>query len=84
MSEHRVTRRQFVRDTAAGAAALAAGISSGSIVEVGNAAGIGAKLALISYSKRLEAQEISRQVGYLELATVPQFAKTFARATYIG
>jgi len=35
MSEHRVTRRQFVREGAAGAAALAAGVS---VVKVGNAA----------------------------------------------
>lgn len=51
--------------------------------QVGNAAGIGAKLSLISRSKRAEAQEISRQVDYIELATAPRFAKTFVRSMYI-
>ena len=37
MSDQRLTRRQFVRDTAVGAAAIAAGVSTG-IVDVGNAA----------------------------------------------
>jgi len=52
--------------------------------QVGNAAGIGAKLALISRSKRVEAQEIASRVGYIELATVPHFRRTFARAMYLG
>jgi hypothetical protein len=39
MSEKRVTRRQFVHDTAAGAAAVVAGASAAGVVEVGNAAG---------------------------------------------
>jgi len=39
MSDQRVTRRQFVRSTAVGAAALAAGVSASGVVEVGNAAG---------------------------------------------
>jgi len=38
MSDQRVTRRQFVRETTAGAAALAAGVSAANIVEAGNAA----------------------------------------------
>jgi len=52
--------------------------------QVGNAAGIGAKLALISRSKRAKAQAIARRVGYVELAAFPQFTKTFARAMYLG
>jgi uncharacterized 2Fe-2S/4Fe-4S cluster protein (DUF4445 family) len=52
--------------------------------QVGNAAGMGAKLALISRSQRAEAQALARRVGYIELATVPQFATTFARALYLG
>ena len=52
--------------------------------QVGNAAGMGAKLALISRSKRAEAQTIASHVGYIELATVPHFAKTFAQAMYLG
>lgn len=52
--------------------------------QVGNAAGMGAKLALICRSKRAEAQVIARRVGYIELATVPHFARIFAQAMYIG
>ena len=52
--------------------------------QVGNAAGMGAKLALISRSKRAEAQAIASRVGYVELATFPRFARTFATAMYLG
>jgi len=52
--------------------------------QVGNAAGMGAKLALISRSKRAEAQALARRIGYVELATDSQFARTFAQAMYLG
>jgi uncharacterized 2Fe-2S/4Fe-4S cluster protein (DUF4445 family) len=52
--------------------------------QVGNAAGTGARLALISRSKRAEAQAIAGRVGYIELATAPRFARTFAHAMYVG
>jgi uncharacterized 2Fe-2S/4Fe-4S cluster protein (DUF4445 family) len=45
---------------------------------------MGAKLALISKSKRAEAHSLARQVSYVELATQPQFAKTFAQSMYLG
>ena len=52
--------------------------------QVGNAAGMGAKLALISGSKRSEAQNIASRVRYIELSTVPNFMQTFIQASYIG
>jgi uncharacterized 2Fe-2S/4Fe-4S cluster protein (DUF4445 family) len=52
--------------------------------QVGNAAGMGAKLALISRSKRAAAQALAGRIGYVELATDPQFARTFAQAMYLG
>ncbi|MCP4539352.1 MAG: DUF4445 domain-containing protein [Chloroflexi bacterium] len=52
--------------------------------QVGNAAGMGAKLALISRSKRVEAQEIARRVGYIELATEPRFMRIFTQAMSLG
>ncbi len=52
--------------------------------QVGNAAGMGAKLALISRSKRNEAQEIARRVGYIELAIEPSFMRIFAQAMFLG
>jgi uncharacterized 2Fe-2S/4Fe-4S cluster protein (DUF4445 family) len=51
---------------------------------VGNAANMGAILALISRTKRAEAQALSRQVGYIELAFAPHFARTLAQAMYLG
>jgi uncharacterized 2Fe-2S/4Fe-4S cluster protein (DUF4445 family) len=52
--------------------------------QVGNAAGTGARLALISRQKRAEAQDIARQVRYIELARVPNFQRLFAEAMYLG
>jgi uncharacterized 2Fe-2S/4Fe-4S cluster protein (DUF4445 family) len=52
--------------------------------QVGNAAGMGARLALISLSKRAEAQAIASRVGYIELAAAPRFAQIFAQAMAIG
>lgn len=52
--------------------------------QVGNAAGMGAKLALVSFSKRNEAQTIASQVNYVELASAPNFTEAFIQATYLG
>jgi uncharacterized 2Fe-2S/4Fe-4S cluster protein (DUF4445 family) len=51
--------------------------------QVGNAAGTGARLALISQGQRARAQEIALQNGYIELAAVPNFNRKFAEATYL-
>jgi len=52
--------------------------------QVGNAAGMGAKLALISQNERAEAHDIALKTSYIELATVPDFAHVFAKAMYLG
>jgi len=52
--------------------------------QVGNAAGTGAKMSLISRSKRAEAQRIARQVRYIELAGEPNFKEIFLEATAFG
>jgi uncharacterized 2Fe-2S/4Fe-4S cluster protein (DUF4445 family) len=52
--------------------------------QVGNAAGMGAKLALISLKKRAEAQDLASQVKYIELANAPNFNQTFIQASYLG
>jgi uncharacterized 2Fe-2S/4Fe-4S cluster protein (DUF4445 family) len=52
--------------------------------QVGNAAGMGAKLALVSCSKRADAQTIADRVGYLELASIPSFMHTFVQSNRIG
>jgi uncharacterized 2Fe-2S/4Fe-4S cluster protein (DUF4445 family) len=51
--------------------------------QVGNAAGTGARMALISTSQRAKAAEIARLDGYIELARVPNFQRKFAEATYL-
>jgi uncharacterized 2Fe-2S/4Fe-4S cluster protein (DUF4445 family) len=52
--------------------------------QVGNAAGTGARLALISRTKRAAAQKIVSGINYIELASVPGFNKTFMQASYLG
>ena len=52
--------------------------------QVGNAAGMGAKLALLSLAKREEAQAIVSRTRYIELASAPEFKQTFIEASYIG
>lgn len=52
--------------------------------QVGNAAGMGARLALISTEQRAEAARLASKVHYLELGRVPHFTKTFVQASYLG
>ncbi len=51
--------------------------------QVGNAAGMGARLALISKRERARAQELAQKVEYIELTTYPRFAEEFAKAMYL-
>jgi uncharacterized 2Fe-2S/4Fe-4S cluster protein (DUF4445 family) len=51
--------------------------------QVGNAAGTGARLALMSRLERAKAWEISRNVGYIELANLAGFQRKFATSTYL-
>jgi uncharacterized 2Fe-2S/4Fe-4S cluster protein (DUF4445 family) len=52
--------------------------------QAGNAAGMGAKLALISLARRAEAQTIASRVNYIELASTRGFEQTFIQASYLG
>jgi len=51
--------------------------------QVGNAAGTGARLALISKTERERAKEIAHRDNYIELAKIPNFNRKFAEATYL-
>ncbi len=53
-------------------------------VQVGNAAGTGAKMALLSRKVRSEAVQIAKHVQYVELTTEPGFTDTFARCLSLG
>lgn len=48
--------------------------------QVGNAAGTGARLALISHSRRSQAQHIALRDHYIELGSIPDFNRKFAEA----
>ena len=52
--------------------------------QVGNAAGTGARMALISRDARTKAQDVADRVKYVELAATPEFARIFAQANYLG
>jgi uncharacterized 2Fe-2S/4Fe-4S cluster protein (DUF4445 family) len=52
------------------------------VYAVGNAAGDGARLALLNSDKRTEANQIARQVEYVELTVEPGFERGFAEAMY--
>jgi len=55
----------------------------GKVVVVGNAAGDGARMALLNKAKRIEADERSRWVEFVEIATEPAFEKEFMQAMHI-
>jgi uncharacterized 2Fe-2S/4Fe-4S cluster protein (DUF4445 family) len=52
--------------------------------QVGNAAGTGARLALISREQRQLAEDIARRVRYLELAGLASFSRLFSKAMYLS
>jgi uncharacterized 2Fe-2S/4Fe-4S cluster protein (DUF4445 family) len=47
--------------------------------QVGNAAGAGARMGLLSLGHRNQAAKIAKNVEYVELTVEPSFSKTFAR-----
>jgi uncharacterized 2Fe-2S/4Fe-4S cluster protein (DUF4445 family) len=47
--------------------------------QVGNAAGAGARMGLLSIEKRVHTSQIAENVDYVELTVEPSFPKTFAR-----
>ncbi|UCB42126.1 MAG: DUF4445 domain-containing protein [Dehalococcoidales bacterium] len=52
--------------------------------QVGNAAGMGAKLVLVSLSKCDEARDIVTRTRYMELASNPDFKKMFIETSHVG
>lgn len=54
--------------------------AKGKVRMIGNAAGEGAKMALLSVEKRVEAAEIARSVEFLELAGTREFQENFVKA----
>jgi len=52
------------------------------VYAVGNAAGDGARIALLNVDKRKEANDIARKVEYVELTVEEDFERHFAQAMY--
>lgn len=55
-------------------------IEQKNITQIGNAAGIGAKWALMSKKKRAEAIELKNRIRHLELSNHPEFSAEFTKA----
>lgn len=53
-------------------------------VQVGNAAGMGARMALVSREQRREAARIAAQAEYVELTNTPEFTEAFAMAMFLA
>jgi len=53
------------------------------IKDVGNAAGDGARMALLDINKRDEAERMARRVEYVELTLKSDFERTFAEAMWL-
>ncbi|MBI5968210.1 MAG: DUF4445 domain-containing protein [Deltaproteobacteria bacterium] len=53
------------------------------VCPVGNAAGDGARVALLNREKRKEADRVARQVEYIELTVYPEFEREFTLAMHI-
>jgi uncharacterized 2Fe-2S/4Fe-4S cluster protein (DUF4445 family) len=63
---------------------LLPGLPLESFSQVGNAAGTGARLALLSRRQRTAARRLAGRLEYIELAGAPGFNRTFIQAGYLG
>ncbi len=55
-------------------------LPAGRVSYVGNAAGLGAQMALISETERRRADDLARQIRHVSLATHPEFQEVFLEA----
>jgi uncharacterized 2Fe-2S/4Fe-4S cluster protein (DUF4445 family) len=67
----------YLRKESASAIGLLPPISVEKIHSIGNAAGDGAKLALISQTERKRAAMLAREIQYIELSTRMDFMEKF-------
>lgn len=70
----------YIRPESALAIGLIPRFPQAEIIPVGNAAGEGAKMALLSRRERARATEIAQRTEYLELSGRPDFQEVFAEA----
>jgi len=52
-------------------------VSLGKITQVGNAAGVGARMVLLSMNERKRSERIAQKIDYLELTVFPSFSDHF-------
>lgn len=69
----------YVRPESALAIGLLPVLPKARITQVGNAAGSGAKMALLSTRALKEAGKIAEQIEYVELAKIPDFQQQFVK-----
>ena len=69
----------YVRPESALAIGLLPRFPKTKITQVGNAAGSGAKMALLSTRALKEAGKIAEQIAYVELANIPDFQEQFIK-----
>ena len=74
----------YIRPASALAIGLIPSFPNAEIVPVGNAAGSGAKEALLSRALLREATAVLEHVEYLELSGRPDFQEEFAEAMLFG
>ena len=63
---------------------LLPGIPLNRVLQVGNAAGTGARILLLSATRREEIKNLLTRIKYLELGGAPKFSKAFTRACLLG
>ncbi len=59
-------------------------VSAAKVQQVGNAAAVGARMALVSLEERERACAIAARAEYLELTILPQFSNAFAKAMLLS
>ena len=73
----------YLRADSATAIGLLPVFKNARITQVGNAAGTGAKMALLSTRSLNQAARIARQIKYVDLAKVPDFQQKFMKGMFL-
>jgi uncharacterized 2Fe-2S/4Fe-4S cluster protein (DUF4445 family) len=70
----------YIRIESAMEIGLFPSIAPSRIRQIGNAAGVGAGLILLSSNERKKAEELSKRINYIELSIHPQFKRFFVES----
>lgn len=72
----------YIRRESAAAIGLVPSVALEQIRSVGNAAGVGSKMALLSIEQRQKARRLAKDVNYVELSTLAKFQEKFMMSMY--